>query len=579
MTGGPSHQGALDPGRIRRLPPEVAELIAAGEVVERPASVLKELIENSLDAGARALTIDIEGGGSDLIRVTDDGWGMTEGELAAAFERHATSKLTSAEDLAVVATLGFRGEALASIAAVAEVVAISRERRATRGHEVKVGPAGMRGPTVTAGPVGTTITVRQLFHTLPARRAFLRSPRSEAAACHRVVADAALGRPLVRFLLRSQGRMVLSTPGSGNLPDALASVFGEAARRAAVEVEARGEPVSVWGAICGPDQTLANRQGTVLFVNGRRVQQRSLLAAVEAAYRGMLEVDRHPIAVLQLSCDPLAVDVNVHPTKREVRLRDEGVVYDWLQRACWQALRRAVPASIDPKASPPQSRIEPMASATRPLEGLWADRPPSPQDGPSDTWSLVGAGSWKSLGQAHNRYLVVETPAGLAILDQHAVHEKVLYERYLDALVEGRPGVDSQGLVEPVLVDLPSGCDFDAEIQDELSRAGFAVEQFGERTLRCAAVPAGMAAARAGAALLDALTRRDALPSGGELHRMAALLACHSAVRFGDPLAPEEIRALLTSLAHTKGGITCPHGRPAVLMMGEGLLLAAFHRQ
>lgn len=183
------------------------------------------------------------------------------------------------------------------------------------------------------------------------------------------------------------------------------------------------------------------------------------------------------------------------------------------------------------------------------------------------------------MGQAHNRYLVVETPAGLAILDQHAVHEKVLYERYLDALAEGRPGVDSQGLVEPVLVDLPSGCDFDAEIQDELSRAGFAVEQFGERTLRCAAVPAGMAAARAGAALLDALTRRDALPSGGELHRMAALLACHSAVRFGDPLAPEEIRALLTSLAHTKGGITCPHGRPAVLMMGEGLLLAAFHRQ
>ncbi|MDA8332975.1 MAG: DNA mismatch repair endonuclease MutL, partial [Candidatus Dormibacteraeota bacterium] len=169
------HQGRLDPGRIRRLPPEVAELIAAGEVVERPASVLKELIENSLDAGATILTVDIEGGGIDLIRVSDDGWGMTEGELASAFERHATSKLASVEDLACIATLGFRGEALASIAAVAEVVAISRERTSTRAYEVKVGPWGMRGPTVTAGPVGTTITVRQLFQTLPARRAFLRS--------------------------------------------------------------------------------------------------------------------------------------------------------------------------------------------------------------------------------------------------------------------------------------------------------------------------------------------------------------------------------------------------------------------
>ncbi len=579
MTGGPTRQGTLDPGRIRRLPPEVAELIAAGEVVERPASVLKELVENSLDAGARMLTIDIEGGGVDLIRVTDDGWGMTEGELAAAFERHATSKLASAEDLAAIATLGFRGEALASIAAVAEVVAISRERMANRAYEVKVGSEGMRGPTVTAGPHGTTLTVRHLFHTLPARRAFLRSPRTEAAACFRVVADAALGRPLVRFQLRSQGRLVLSTPGSGDVLDALAAVFGEAARRAAVELDARGEQVSVWGAICGPNQTLANRLGTVLFVNGRRVQQRSLLAAVEAAYRGMMEVNRHPIAVLQLSCDPLTVDVNVHPTKREVRLRDEAVVYDSLQRACWQALRRALPAAIDLKGLRPQGQIEPMAPAPHPLEILWADQPPSPQDAPGESRTLSGAGSWRSLGQAHNRYLVVETPAGLAILDQHAAHEKVLYERYLGALADGRPGMDSQGLLEPVLVDLPAGCDFDAEIQNELSRAGFEVELFGERTLRCAAVPVGMAATRVRAVLLDALTSRKAGLSEGGLHRMAALLACHSAVRFGDPLSPEEVRALLASLAHTTGGITCPHGRPAVLMMGEGLLLAAFHRQ
>ncbi len=578
MTVGGSHPGTLDPGRIRRLPPEVAELIAAGEVVERPASVLKELIENSLDAGAQLLTVDIEGGGVDLIRVSDDGWGMTEGELAAAFERHATSKLTSAEDLAAIATLGFRGEALASIAAVAEVVAISRERGATRAYEVKVGPGGTRGPTVTAGPVGTTITIRQLFQTLPARRAFLRSPRSEAAACLRVVADAALGRPRVRFQLRSQGRTVLSTPGSGDLLDALATVFGEGARRAAVEVDAPGELVGVAGAVCGPSHTLATRQGTVVFVNGRRVQQRSLLAAVEAAYRGMLEVDRHPIAVLHLSCDPLGVDVNVHPTKREVRLRDEGMVFDSLQRACWQALRGAGPAPIELGSLQQRTRIEPLA-ASRPLEGLWEDGPLPPRNGPVGPPSLAGAGAWRPLGQAHNRYLVVETPSGLAILDQHAAHEKVLYERYLDALAEGRPGVDSQQLVEPLLVELPPGCDFDPDIEMELARAGFEVSLFGERTLRCTAAPVGMAASRAEAALLDALTRRGASPSGGELHRMAALLACHSAVRFGDPVSPEETRALLASLSRTEGGITCPHGRPAVLVMGEGALLAAFHRQ
>ncbi len=579
MTGGPSHQGTLDPGRIRRLPPEVAELIAAGEVVERPASVLKELIENSLDAGATVLTVDIEGGGIDLIRVSDNGWGMTEGELAAAFERHATSKLASAEDLASIATLGFRGEALASIAAVAEVVAISRERTATRAHEVKVGPGGMRGPTVTAGPVGTTITVRQLFQTLPARRAFLRSPRSEAAACLRVVADAALGRPRVRCQLRSQGRTVLSTSGSGDLLDALAAVFGEGARGAAVEVDAPGGEVSVAGAICGPSHTLATRQGTVVFVNGRRVQQRSLLAAVEAAYRGMLEVDRHPLAALQISCDPLAVDVNVHPTKREVRLRNEGAVFDSLQRACWQALHRAGPARIELGDARPPGRGEPPAGSAGLLEGLWEDGPLPSGDGPKERLALEGAGSWRPLGQAHNRYLVVETPGGLAILDQHAAHEKVLYERYLDDLAEGRRGVDSQGLVEPLLIGLPAGCDFDPEIEAVLSRAGFEVRPFGERVLRCTAAPVGMPASRAEDALLDALTRREAGPAQGERHRMAALLACHSAVRFGDPLSPEEARALLASLSRTKGGVTCPHGRPAVLVMEEGFLLAAFHRK
>ncbi len=578
MTPTPPLDGALDPGRIHRLPPEVAELIAAGEVVERPASVLKELIENSLDAGARQVVIEIEGGGVDLIRVTDDGGGMTRGELAAAFERHATSKLTTADDLAAIATLGFRGEALASIAAVAEVVAISHERSQDRAHEVKVGPEGLRGPTVTAGAIGTTISVRHLFHSLPARRAFLRSSRAEAAACLRVVADAALGRPAVRFQLRSQGRVVLSSPGTGAVLDALAAVFGESARRAALPLDEPGGPAGITGLICGPGLTLANRQGTVIFVNGRRVQQRSLLAAVEAAYRGMLEVDRHPIAVLQVSCDPATVDVNVHPTKREVRLRDEGLVHAAVQRACWQALGQARPAALEPAGWSGRG-----AGAARmpspPPNGLWTEGPPPPALEPAAPAPLAGAGDWRCLGQAHNRYLVVETPEGLAILDQHAAHEKVLYERFLAALEEGAPGVDAQGMLEPVLLELPPGTELDAAGQEQLARAGFTVEVFGERTVRCTAAPVGLSAGSVEGALLEAIQAGEEAPGGGQAHRLAALLACHSAVRFGDPLSAAEIRGLLASLARTQGGITCPHGRPAILELGEGRLLAAFHRQ
>ncbi len=573
----------LDPGRIHRLPPEVAEVIAAGEVIERPASVLKELLENSLDAGARSISVEIDTGGRDLVRVSDDGGGMAAGELGAAFERYATSKLARVEDLQQLATLGFRGEALASIAAVAQVVAISRQGESDRANEVTAGPSGLRGPVVTAGPVGTTFSVRELFHNVPARRAFLRSARSEAAACLRVVADAAVGHPEVRFELRSQGRLVLHTAGKGDQLEAIVEVFGPQVAPSALSVAHLGGDVGVSGFICAPSATLAGRQGLVLFVNGRRLQQRSLSAAVEAAYRGMLEVDRHPIAVLRVSCDPSQVDVNVHPTKREVRFRDEGAVFEAVQRACWEALQGARPSALAVGGPPPRADLGATGAeslAPGPLAATAAQQLPLGPDRRPGSGPLAGAAGWKFLGQAHNRYLVVETEDGLALLDQHAAHEKVLYERFRRALEGATSELISQGLLEAVLVEIPGGEGVGEDDLVALSRAGFAVEEFGVGVVRCTAAPSQLPPGEVAAALREALSS-DRLPSSDPdlpNHRLAALLACHSAVRFGDPLPRQQVSVLLADLAKTSGAVTCPHGRPAILEISEQRLRSAFHR-
>lgn len=577
--------------RIRRLAPEVAEAIAAGEVIERPASVVKELVENSLDAGASHVVVEIAGGGAELIRVVDDGVGMSPAELALCFQRHATSKIETIEDLSRISTFGFRGEALASIAAVGRVMVASRRADSEAGMGVEVSGGEQRPPQAVGVAVGTSIEVRDLFHNTPARRAFLRSARAEASACLRVVSEAALGRPDVRFEFRLGGRRAFGSPGGSDLGETARAVLGRSAAEHLITVHRSVEGITVIGLLGMPAAAHPNRNALLLMVNGRRVHQRALVAAVEGAYRGLLAQGRHPLAVLDVRCDPAEVDVNVHPTKREVRFREEGRFFEAVHQACWEALRDLTPGAfvLPPGEAEVVGRVANRGWSdlgSFPTPQLFGEQTRLDEALPvlDDPQPLADADRWNYLGQAHNRYLVLETERGLALLDQHAAHEKVIYARVISELTDGsqvrsQPG---QGLLAPMLLEV--GAEALAALPAAaklLQRAGFELEPFGEATVRCSAVPLGTRLSELRELLLEVLGeavggREEA---GPRLHRVAASVACHSAVRFGDPMSREQVLALLRDLASTPGGITCPHGRPSVLILNEGQLLSAFHRR
>lgn len=575
--------GSEPEARIRVLAPEVAEAIAAGEVIDRPAAAVKELVENALDAGASRIEVEIEGGGVDLIRVVDDGSGMTPAELEVAFQRHATSKLSEIDDLSRLRTLGFRGEALASIAAVSRVTVVSRAGPGGRAHSLTIDGGQRRGPSVTAAPVGTSITCRGLFQTMPARRAFLRSTRAEAAACARVVTEAALSRPDVRFELRSQGRRMFSAGGSGSLASVVGAAFGREAAEGMLEVAHGDQEMAIRGLIGAPQLARGSRQAMVEMVNGRRVHHRGVETAVVAAYRGLLPGDRFPVAVIDIHLDPAGADVNVHPTKREVRFRNEGAVFELVQRGCWEALQGTRPRSFTLPGIPSAQPSRPPAPQQLPLAQF--DRvSPSADAEPSEPGAALSeAVSWRYLGQAHNRYLLAQTASGLAVIDQHAAHEKVLYQRWLRELeqVSGQPH-PAQGVLEPILIEaVAASLDQAAEAGLDLARLGFDLEQFGPTTIRCTAAPVGLpvgVVAETVLELIDIAVNGQAGPSQSH-HRLAASLACHSAVRFGDRLDDAQATSLIRELALTEGGITCPHGRPALLLLSESQLLTAFHRR
>jgi len=596
---------------IRLLPASVADAIAAGEVVERPASVVKELAENALDAGAGRVDVEVEDGGVVRIRVGDDGEGIAAGELPLAVARHATSKIAGVGDLAAVASLGFRGEALASIAAVAEVVLTSRRRDADAGSRLRV-----RGSqTLEHGPAahaeGTTVEVRDLFATTPARLRFLRGRRAEAAACARAVSDLALSRPEVAFSCRLDGRSVLRTPGGG-LDDALRGVLGGEAAGQLIEIAGDGD-VEVGGAISEPRAHRAARGGVVLVVNGRRVHNRALTVAVEEAYRGLLPGGRHPFGVVVVRLDPAEVDVNVHPAKREVRFREEGRVFAAVQRACWAAVQRGRPHSaaahwdgllgegarplaalalhdaprVHGYAGRPAPWTRPPAPAAGGTPGVCAEAAAALAGGTAPPGGVAALSPLRSLGQVGTTWMVAESPLGVVLVDPHAAHEKVLYAELLAGWEEGaaapRPGpAGSQLLLLPVLVEVDAGAMARlAEHAGEVEAVGFAVDEFGPRTLRCTAVPAACAGAEVGRLLLELLDTLDDTDRGAAAerrHRVAALLACHSAVRFGDPLAAAEQQRLLDRLVETPGGTTCPHGRPTAVLLDDLALRRAFRR-
>jgi DNA mismatch repair protein MutL len=537
---------------IRALPPEVADAIAAGEVVERPASVVKELVENALDAGARRVTVEVRGAGRSLVRVVDDGAGIPADQLPLAFQRHATSKVASLADLEAIGTLGFRGEALASIAAVADVECSSSGRRIhlRSGRVLEEGAA--------APAPGTVIEVRDLFANTPARLKFLKSEATETAACLRVVQHFALLHPERRFRCLVDGRTALQTDGAG-LPAALAAVHGAASAAAMLSLEWPG----VGGAVSQPRLSRGNRDGILVAVNGRPIASRVLAFALEECYRGSLERGRHPLAVIDLDVDPASIDVNVHPAKREVKFREEGVVFAALQRA----VRAAMTGSDTPRLT-----VAPAAPAAAVVAGRQLTLH-EPAVAVIDAPRRAPSSPLRPLGQVLDGYLVAEGPDGVVLIDQHAAHERVLFNRFQARLESGKPL--SQALLLPIVVELDAAAI--ALLDDraaELAGFGFELEAFGPRAVRVLAGPVETPSERLETALLEVLEGLRA----NSLDDALASLACHSAVRFGDRLEPEEQRRLLDELQSTTPDATCPHGRPTRLLLDWQELKRHFRR-
>jgi DNA mismatch repair protein MutL len=593
-------------GKIHRLSPELANQIAAGEVVERPASVIKELIENAIDAGARRIAITIELGGKKLIRVEDDGEGMEEADARLAIERHATSKLTRADDLERIATLGFRGEALPAVASVSHFVLRTRARGAPTGTEIRVN-GGVVAAVLEAGmPEGTSIEVGDVFYNLPARRKFLKADSAESAQVSRVVTQLALGYPEIGFTLTGSSRVVLQCPPVSSLRDRLYQLYGD--RPDLVEIHRESGDVTVSGYIASlAEQGAGPTRGPQnVFVNRRIVKDRTIAHAIIDAYSTASIKERSPEVHLFLDMPREAVDVNVHPTKAEVRFRDQSYIH--------QLIRRAVSDTLGRSAAPELTLSPPAPGdahhTTMPLPAFLGSTMPSrwrPLDGPygsagsldsaargATRSELEGPGAHAAaspavdaaidpiqspdahvrpmipLGQFRDTFIIAVDDEGIAIIDQHVAHERVLFERITQRLTSGR--LESQRLLEPVLVDLPASSreSLRAHAAD-LERLGFEVAEFGGQSIRVSAYPALLrpdecvTALRALAEDLDGLDRGTAV--GDAIKRIAATMACHAAVKANDPLTHEKMVHILQELRLTAYSTICPHGRPVMLRL------------
>lgn len=565
---------------IQILDSVVASQIAAGEVVERPASVVKELIENALDAGARRIDVEVRGGGVQELKVQDDGNGIPASDVELAFARHATSKISSADDLWSIQTLGFRGEALPSIASVAQVICRTRTADADLGLELRIAGGEVQARVPLGMPPGTTFVVRNLFYNTPVRRAFLRSDAAESAAVAAVVTQYAVAYPEVRFSLQIDGRAALQTGGGGDLRAALIDLYGlDVARQMLVLGVAFGEgtqAVQVDGLISPPGVTRSSRGGMHLFVNRRAIQSRGQIAAViEEAYATLLMKGRHPLVVLNLHIHPAAVDVNIHPTKSEVKFRDTPRVMALVGRSIRDTLAQAGvrPWQAEPELG--QRRFELQRSVNAPitpdmLADPWGEAADMFVDG--IVRSLPGM---RVVGQVLRCYVLAESPEGIYLVDQHAAHERIMYEQLQDQ--RAAAAVERQNLLMPLVVPLaPETAALLLAQAGLLAAYGFEVEDFGAG-LRVRALPAGLPEGQAAAALAD-IAERLQVPGGNADDTVLIALACHAAVRAGQVLAPDEMQALLDQLAHCRAPRTCPHGRPTMILLGTAQIERMFGR-
>jgi DNA mismatch repair protein MutL len=584
---------------VRQLSEAIVNRIAAGEVVERPASVVKELVENALDAGATRIEIVTDGGGRRLIRVTDDGAGMTRADLALSVERHATSKLPD-DDLLDIRTLGFRGEALPSIGAVAQLAITTRHASEPHGWAIAV-DAGRKGEVKPAAlGDGTRVEVRELFYATPARLKFLKSDRSEGEAIREVVRRLAMSRPDVAFTLAGEERAPVTwaaaLPGASGRLARLADILGAEFRANAVEVLRAGGAVAVEGFAALPTLTRANSLGQYLFVNGRAVRDKLLIGVVRAAYADYLPRDRHPIVALFVTLDPREVDVNVHPAKAEVRFRDGGLVRSLLIHALQEALAREGQRAATTGGSATVAALRPAALGRRGWD--WRRSPARPIDprgmpargGAAGGFAQaaqaafdVGAPSAdarvteaaepdlieKPLGaaraQVHETYIVAQTRDGIVIVDQHAAHERIVYERLKAALAT--TGIPRQILLIPEIVELdPADVERLVARADELARYGLAIEPFGPGAVAVRETPALLGEIDPCALVRDLAEHMaewdEALPLERRLMHVAATMACYGSVRAGRRLKGEEMNALLREMEGTPNSGQCNHGRP-----------------
>jgi DNA mismatch repair protein MutL len=581
---------------VRQLSEAVANRIAAGEVVERPASAVKELVENALDAGARRIEIVTDGGGRRLIRVSDDGAGMTRADLALAVERHATSKLAG-DDLLAIDTLGFRGEALPSIGAVARLTIATRHASEPHAWAIAVA-AGMKSEVKPAAlGEGTRVEVHDLFYATPARLKFLKSERAEADAVREVVRRLAMSRPDVAFTLAGEERAPVTwaaaLPGAAGRLARLGDVLGAEFRANAVEIAGGREGLAVAGYAGLPTYTRGNALAQYLFVNDRPVRDKLMLGAVRAAYADYLPRDRHPVVALFVTLDPREVDVNVHPAKTEVRFRDPGLVRAVIVRALQEGLARdtrraattggsATVGAFRPGVAPRPAAWDGRASPARPIAGNTAlaiapgfaeaaqaafavGAPAADARAAAEAPDLLDRPLGAARAQVHETYIVAQTRDGIVIVDQHAAHERLVYERMKAAL--DRTGVARQILLIPEIVELDeSDVARLAARAGELARYGLVLEAFGPGAVAVSETPALLGAVDAQALVRDLADHMaewdEALPLERRLLHVAATMACHGSVRAGRRLKGEEMNALLREMEGTPNSGQCNHGRP-----------------
>lgn len=569
---------------IHILAPEVASQIAAGEVVERPASVVKELLENSLDAGAREIAITVQEAGRRLVEVVDDGQGIPVDELALAASRHATSKLSSAEDLFRIASLGFRGEALASIGSVSRLTITSRCEEDEVGGRLRV-DAGHAEPVQPVGaPPGTVVRVEGLFFNVPARLKFLKSDVTERRRMDELVTRYALAYPEVRIGLVQEGRESLRTSGNGDRREVLGALYGVEVARQMLEVLAEYEEIKLTGFISPIALTRSNRREITFFINGRWIQDAALTTALVQAYHGMLMVGRYPLAALLLEMAPEMVDVNVHPAKAEVRFRDKDRVFSSVQRAVRRALLAYTPVpELSEQLDWARQRERDARFDRLDWDSAGSDEAGARPEAAKTTQAAIpqqGVPLLRLVGQVANAYLVAEGPDGLYLVDQHAAHERVLYERFMAQRGEKVP---SQALLEPRAVEFPpAGARLLADQLPTLKALGFQVEAFGSNTFLVRAIPALLSGGDPAAALRVLVEdfEEDETPLGDEIEaRIIARVCKRAAVKAGHALSPDEQSALLQDLEACQAPRTCPHGRPTMIHLPVDLLERQFGRR